>query len=223
MKHLPRPVVTAVLVVLGVGLTLADGVIHGRLTFRWVGTPSERLRAAELLQELPDRCGDWEVEQSLPLSDYAVNILQCESHINRIYVNRLTQQRVQVAVILGPFGPTSTHTPDICYTSRDYRIVRQRQRVSVPIEQSPDSQLWVITLRSDQLNQDTQRVYYGWSDGGPWEAPGEPRVHFGGRPYLYKLQVAAALDEVAEGNGPDASQVFLESFLPQLNIYLVRS
>ena len=194
MKPFKRPLVSVLLVVVGVGLTLADGVIHGRLTFRWIGTPTERLRAADRLLEIPDRCGDWEVVSSKPLSEYVQSILQFESHISRVYVNRQTQRHVQVAVILGPFGPTSTHTPDICYTSRDYRIQRQCQRVSVPSEHDPTSQLWVITLHSDQLNQDTQRVYYGWSDGGPWQAPGEPRVHFGGRPYLYKLQVAAAVD-----------------------------
>ena len=171
MKPFKRPLVSVLLVVVGVGLTLADGVIHGRLTYRWIGTPTERLRAADRLQEIPDRCGDWEVVSSKPLGEYVRSILQFESHISRVYVNRQTQQHVQVAVILGPFGPTSTHTPDICYTSRDYRILRQRQRVSVPSEHDPTSQFWVITLRSDQMNQDTQRVYYGWSDGGPWKAP----------------------------------------------------
>ena len=125
MKPFKRPLVSVLLVVVGVGLTLADGVIHGRLTYRWVGTPTERLRAADRLEEVPDRCGDWEVVSSKPLSEYVQSILQLESHISRVYVNRQTQQHVQVAVILGPFGPTSTHTPDICYTSRDYRILRQ--------------------------------------------------------------------------------------------------
>jgi len=223
MKVFSPSLTGILLVAFGVGLTLADGVIHGRWTYRWSGKPVERLKAAQRLQDVPDRCGDWETAVSQPLSEYVRSILQCESHINRVYVNRQTGARVQVAVILGPFGPTSTHTPDICYTSRDYRILEERRRVSVPSGETSGSQLWVVTLGSDQLDRDSQRVYYGWSDGGPWKAPGEPRVHFGGRPYLYKIQVAAAVPPGAEEEALDAGQSFLTSFLPQINAYLVRA
>ena len=65
------------------------------------------------------------------------------------------------------------------------------------------------------------RVYYGWSEGGPWLAPDSSRLAFAGRPYLYKIQVAS---QHAPGDAPEADDPclqFLKAFLPVLKDHLV--
>jgi hypothetical protein len=57
-------------------------------------------------------------------------------------------------------------------------------------------------------------VYYGWSTGGPWQAPESPRLSYAGASSLYKLQLAcyAASDE--QGGIKDLPTEFLKAFLP---------
>lgn len=209
------------LVVCGLGLTLADGVIHGRLTYRWSGPPVSRGHAAQLLQRVPSMCGEWEAVLSQPLDPYVVNILQCEAHVNRLYVHRQTGDAVQLAVIMGPFGPTSTHTPDLCYTSRNYTIRDDQHVVQIPVAGTERAELWSITVQLEQVQQEIRRVYYGWSDGGPWTAPRQPRVMYGGRPFLYKVQASTVIAPDAAAGAVDPCRTFLEQFLPQLKPFLV--
>jgi hypothetical protein len=214
-----------VLVLLAMGLTLTDGLVHGYLTYRWREPPDEISEAVQKLKELPHEFGDWQLESSKPLEDYVIDILQCAGSTNRSYVNRRTGQRVSVTIVLGPFGPIAVHTPEVCYTHRNHTLIDDRQQVSVQSEHMPDDQFWAVTLKSNDLNGRSLRVFYGWSDGGPWSAPELPRLHYGGRPYLYKIQVAAYPPLSADGGADeldDPCVKFLESFLPATRSCLVR-
>ena len=219
-KHLAAGGSLALLLA-GLGLTLADGVVHGRLTYRWSGSPAERKLAATRLQEIPANCGDWTLASSRPLEDEAVRILACEGYLNRVYVNRRTGQAVSVTLMVGPFGPTSAHTPAVCFSSRDYTISQEPSRALIAEGSSQDSEVWVVTVRSNQLDGETRRVYYGWSDGGPWKAPREPRLYYGGRPYLYKIQASIVLSSAESPAENDACREFLAVFLPQVRSYLL--
>lgn len=211
------PVLSIVLVV---GLTLLSGIIHGRMSDRW-GPPQDSLAAANKLAEIPDQFGGWKLQISEEISDSVVEMLECAGYINRTYVNQETGESVNVAILLGPPGPISVHTPEICYSSRDYAIVGEPQQVTVRSSQGSDDEFWAMTFQSRDLSADILRVYYAWSTGGGWSAAKAPRFTFAACPYLYKIQLAGHLPPGADAEASDPCRSFLQNFVPVATRYLV--
>jgi hypothetical protein len=204
------------------GVTLLGGAIQGKMSRRW-GKSLELDRLANRLRELPDAIGDWRTRSSQPLAPAAEGILECAGYVCRQYENRKTGEIINVAVLLGPAGPISVHTPDVCYSSQDYSVIEGPKRTKFDfVKESPD-ELWGTSLQSAKLTAGDLRVYYGWSTGGAWSAPEkDPRMAFAGQPYLYKLQVAGPLSSPVNGNTSDPSAAFLKDFLPAVRPYLVK-
>lgn len=199
-----------------VGMTLAAGAIHGHLTNRW-GEPPDLAAAAEKLQGIPDEFGDWQLRESKPLGEGVVRMLQCSGYINRIYANELTGSVVSVAILAGPPGPISVHTPEICYSSRDHTIEESPQRFTVRATEVPGEEFWGMTFRSNDLIGGRLRVCYAWSAGEPWSAPSQPRITFSGKPLLCKMQLATHLPPSGTTQPEDPSVTFLKEFLPVLD------
>jgi hypothetical protein len=205
-----------------VGLTMASGVVQGRLAHRW-GTPIDMSTIAEQLKSTPDEFGHWRLRSSDTMNKTVLETLQCKGYFVREYANRETGRSVNVALILGPSGPISVHTPEVCYSSQDFEIEEKRQAVTIGGDQDANDVLWAITFRSNDAIRGAEmlRVYYGWSTGGAWSATREPRLAFAGQPYLYKLQLAARLPAQADMAKEDVCRDFLSEFLPILRSHLV--
>ncbi len=186
---------------------------------RWGGGP-EIEKLADRLRELPTEIGPWRMRASQPLSPAAEAVLECVGFVGRQYENRQTGEVVTVALLLGPAGPISVHTPDVCYSSRDYVIRQSPEQVKLPGSDDQQDALWKTTLQSTGLDAGCLRVYYGWSTGGPWSAPADARFAFVGQPYLYKIQVAGALPSPDDEGGIDPALNFLNALLPVAKSYL---
>lgn len=203
-----------VLLVLALGAaSIAVGVVHGRLTNRW-GTPPDMKEAARKLDSLPQEISGWECTEH-DLDQRVADMLQCKGYVNRIYKNTKTGETISVVVLLGPAGPISVHTPEICYSSRDYKI--SSDRVKHPLDDKQD--LWDLRLKSTQAGAAPLRVLYGWTNDRDWHANADPRFAYGGRPLLYKIQLAGPLP--ANEKAPDPCEVFLSAFLPVLREHLL--
>jgi hypothetical protein len=195
-------------------LTILSGVIQGRLSNRW-GTPPDARKAATVLKELPSEFGGWRLEQTQDLSENVRNTLQCQDYVLGAYVHESGEQ-VQLAILLGPPGPISVHTPEICYSSREFDQVDER--TSMPVGGAEhESHLWRTTFRSRDLDGCMLHVYYAWSDGGRWNASESPRFEYAGRPYLYKLQLAGATSANTATPESDICAKFLDKFIPVWN------
>src|SRR5436305_14462199 len=98
-------------------------------------------------------------------------------YLMRSYVNRRTYGSVQVLIICGAPGPTSVHTPDVCYRGAGFsmqgqavRHIEKRKNAVTPVE------LWTADFhRSQGLLTQHLRIYWTWSAKGEWVAPGNPR------------------------------------------------
>ena len=206
-------------------VTLVSGTIHGRFTNRW-GTPPDLEAAGRRVESLPETFGDWRLTSEEDLDENAVRLLQCSGYIHRIYHNikKPSLPQIQVAVLVGPAGPISVHTPEICYSSRDYTIAQKRRHLNISLAgESGEHVLWGMSMSPNNLAKRTLRVCYGWSTGGAWQAPEHPRFQYGGQPLLYKIQIAS---EVAPGSSSDESESctsFLRAFLPVLDQRLFAS
>ena len=212
--------------ILVVGLTLLSGVLQGHIRNRW-GVPQAMRVAGQLLQDVPatfpGASGPWRVETVGEIGQYAVDQLECVASLARTYRNQRSGELVTVALILGPAGPMSVHTPEICFSSREYQEADLRQRVTLHNVAAGDAaeQFWALDFRSRRAWGDPLRVYYAWSTGGGWLAPDDARFALAGWPYLYKLQIAANAPRGANLQRNDPCRNFLNDFLPVVRQYLV--
>ncbi len=214
-----RRFLPALTIVLVAGLTLASGLIQGRMSNRWGPSP-DVLAVAKKLEDIPDRVGSWQLKASDEMDDFTANMLQCAGYILRTYENEQTREHVNMFIIVGPPGPTAVHTPEVCYDSQGYPIRDPRQQVRIDPD-GPEDEFWAMTLRSNDLDAGVLRVYYAWSTGGPWSATKGPRYAYAGRPYLYKIQLASRLPSYVDSEVNDPCSMFLQDFVSVAKRYLV--
>jgi hypothetical protein len=198
---------------LAAGITLAAAVLHGHWTNRW-GPPDALPKAAAVFAQLPQEFGAWHLVESQPLAPSARGILQCHDDAQGLYENRQTGEHVLFTLLLGPPGPMAVHTPEICYGSIDHVPLAQRQRVVLDPPELENS-AWMVQFQDlHELQGNITRVYYAWSEGSKWDAVEEPRITFGGNPYLFKMQLLVRLPEESAAVAADPGRAFLREFLP---------
>ncbi|MHB8863005.1 MAG: exosortase-associated EpsI family protein [Pirellulaceae bacterium] len=204
-----------------VGLTILSGTIQGHTSGRW-GKPADILAAARQLDKIPGKIGPWELEQSGKLDEPAARVLDCAGYVLRTYVRPDTGARAQVVILLGPPGPTSVHTPDICYNVRAYRTLQEMKPWSFSDGERKHS-LWGMTLEPIRLSEGGMlRVYHAWSTGHEWSAAKDARFAYAASRYLYKIQLACPLRELSDaGSDKDPGQDFLQAFIPAAQPFLV--
>lgn len=197
--------------------TLAT-VVHGRLTNRWGTADRDRAEAAARLQQVPVAFGDWELQKETQLEDRVLGILQCTGSWRRDYVHRPTGQLVVVVMIIGPPGQTSTHTPEMCYSTQGFTQLGGVERLSLDGTASNQHEFHRVKFTRDGLARDEMEVCYAWRQKDRWTVPGVPRVAFGGGTYLYKMQLASLHDAGHTGSKSKIDcEAFLKEFLPVLD------
>lgn len=192
---------------------LVSGVAHGVLDGRWT-VQSDLIAFGEGLSDLPERCGDWVLNETRELSNNAQRLLRCHGSLVREYVNEQTGDRVTVAVLFGPRGPIAVHTPEVCYTSVGTEVAGPRESETVDADGIAHS-FWKTAFIEWGDPKPAFEVWYGWSDGGPWLASERPR--FWMTDNLFKLQLAGPY---AENDTESPCQEFLAAFLPEVQDYL---
>jgi hypothetical protein len=124
---------------------------------------------------------------------------------------------------LGPPGPISVHTPEICYSSRDFKIGGERRAVTIAARDGTNHRLWELPLKTNNVHAMPLRVFYAWNAGAQWEAAEYPRFGYSGLSHLYKLQIAVTTAGQTKSSDFDAGRDFLEGFLDQLQSRLVEA
>jgi hypothetical protein len=194
-----------------IAITVAAAIVQGRATNRW-GASDTATHAATIFTRLPESFGDWKLLETQKLSPLVCGTLQTEHYSQGVYEHRTTGQRATLTLLLGPPGPMSVHTPEICYSAADFSKISDRQHVNIAAGDTNDT-AWMTQFHSTHdLQGSVIRVYYSWHDGQRWKAVEEPRVTYGARPYLFKVQVLTELPADAENNAEDAARSLLQQF-----------
>ncbi len=201
---------TVLFISLALAATVAGGIVHGYWQQRW-GDPAEVAIAVERLGTSPSNFGPWKLVQATTLSDTERHILQNYGYIGGLYQHADSGQRIQFSVLLGPSGPTSVHTPEICLGSHALVATGQRQAMSVT---DSDARFWTLTFRTNDVARHSLRAVYGWRFDDTWSASQQPRIAFAGAPYLYKLQLVCYEDD---DTSLETCDEFLKSALSELN------
>lgn len=207
------------IVVVAALITLGAAIHQGRTANRW-GLSGEMMEIAPVVTSLPRDIGRWHLESPEKMTAYEENTLQCAEYLKGAYVNRDTGETVMANLLLGPPGPTSVHRPEICFSAIDFP--QESQRKSIVLrggkegeKTSESDTAWRVQFRNTKdISGGVVRVYYAWNDGTQWTASEDPRVAYGTRPYLFKIQVVSNLDESASADEDDPAKAFLMEFIP---------
>lgn len=203
-----------------VAMTVVVGIVHGRWTNRWGHRPDIK-SAGIRLEQLPMTIGDWQSKTNDALDPGAASLLRCAGTVSRVYENGKTGDRISIAVLLGPSGPISVHTPEVCYSSQDYHISQDRTRWTLADADQSGDELWDLRMEGNDISAAPFRVLYGWTNNKLWHATENPRFSFGGSSYLYKLQLAGPIP--TEEQKRDVCREFLTEFLPILRKHMLDS
>jgi hypothetical protein len=188
-------------------LTVASGIAFGYWTNRW--GPGNQLEAAGThLQSFPTKIGEWRQIGETQIDEGTRTILECSGYVYRHYVSERTGAKVHVVVVVGPPGPISVHTPEICYSSRDFDLAEPRQKIVLHGKVGAPS-FWQATFKSRAAGGGFLRSYYAWSSGDHWVASRSPRFEFGGSRILFKIQLACELQSLSTEQDTDACRSFL--------------
>lgn len=193
-------------------LVCTAGILHGRWTGRW-DSGNAAAEAAKRMDTLPMAAGDW-VAESLPINPREKSIAQADGMISRRYTNRQTGQVVTLMLLCGRSGPISVHTPDVCFPGAGFREVGSPSQFSAG--DSAGDRLWVRHFEREAPGSLPIRVYYGWNEGGAWQASENPRFAHGGKPVLFKLYVLRQLTSRSDGVDSDPAADLIRRILPQL-------
>jgi hypothetical protein len=213
-KTLPVISLTRFLFILCLGLTMtvATGLVYGHLSQRWGAAP-DLVAAGRHLESLPTQIADWELVREEPIQKNVIEILSCAGFVNRQYVNRRSGDTINIAIMVGPSGPISVHTPEVCYSSRAYSIQEPREFTAIPGEDGSEHSFWRVSFRSNNSYGDQLRVYYAWAAEDTWRASEYPRFEYAGRPILYKLQISSLVAREADAEKDDPCKAFLAEML----------
>ena len=168
-------------------------------------------------ERLPDRVGRWQMVGSQKLSTPVQTMLACEAFVSRAYRHLETGEVCNVAVIVGPPGPTAAHEPAACYAARFERLALQQIDLGRLTQEDRRGHLWLQALQADDTRQ--HYVLYGWSDGGQWSAPRHARLALARHRLLAKVQISASAPHEAAAR--QACGAFLRDLLPALDRHVV--
>jgi len=206
----PRPLLIALVSV--VAMTVMSGMVQGELRNRW-GRSEDMLALAAKLDEMPKTLGNWKMKSADKLSLSVMDMLQCTGYVARCYAHAKTGETVNVMVILGPAGPTAVHTPEICFSSRDYQQTEDRQVVVLKDATDNAHRFWSLAFKANYPRDNTLRVMYAWTDGSFWQAPEDARFAFAGKPYLYKIQIQTDSPSIGSSFASNACSRFLDDLI----------
>jgi hypothetical protein len=194
-----------------IAITVVAAIVQGRATNRW-GASDSVANAATIFTRLPKTFGDWNLLETQELPREVCGLLQTEHYSHAVYEHRTTGQHATLTLLLGPPGPMSVHVPEICYSAADFSQISDRHQVSIGPGDTNDT-AWMTQFNSrHDLQGSVIRVYYSWHDGQRWNAVDEPRVTYGARPYLFKVQAFTELPAGAENDAEDAARSLLQQF-----------
>jgi len=163
----------------------------------WWGKSSEKLDALteRLVNHVPMVVGDWE-GTDLEVDPRQIAASNCPGNVSRVYVNRHTNDAVNVFLVSGTARHVTQHTPDWCYRAAGYEMEGQASSYLLDCgETMDDPEFSMATFKKeDTLGTERQWILWSFSDNGEWECPGTNWVkpHFAGRPALCKVYLSTS-------------------------------
>jgi len=204
-------------ILVGLGVLVACGTVHGILTDRWT-TATKVQEAVARLDAVPRTLGEWDGEDvELPAQEQEA--AGGAGYLHRRYVHRQTGVVVGVLLVCGRSGPVAVHTPDVCYTGAGYQLTLPPVQREVEGEGGAEAaafQMIELENKENATGPGRLRVYWSWSGGARWVAPRYPRLALAHYPVLYKLYVIQDVSRADETRKEESALRFMRILLPEL-------
>jgi len=214
------PIIVAVLLI--VGLTYFEF----QMTDRLAGTNVSAEQRAELLNRVPAAVGDWHGDD-MPIDPNVRKTAGAIGAVQREYHNVRTGEKVSLWLIVGHAREVSFHTPDVCYPSQGFTARASENSVYPMVfpDQPKTDFLTNTFLLENNTGPTLKRVFWNWynpmnkaNEGKVvWEAPSNPRWHFGNSRALYKMYFTSSMRDPKETAEQSACVRFAREFLPEVN------
>jgi hypothetical protein len=190
-------------------LLLAGAAVHGAITQRWSTFAPEAARR-ERMHALVVKYEDCEssfIESDLPLKERSIAT-------SRQYHSTSLGFASSTSIISGIPGAVATHTPDVCYTSSGYTMIRSPKRQTITIGGQPATILVADFEKVKATQVERVRVRWAWSIDGNWDVPDYARFRYLKSPELFKLYVVTSLpaDEESADDPPTVAAFVAAAF-----------
>ncbi len=202
------------------------GFIAIAACFAWQAQVVDRfgnssINAAELatrFEKVPMVVGDWEGED-LEVPGEIRKRAGAVGHVNRLYTNKLTGDRVVLWLIVGHPRDIVRHTPDICYPSQGFRQLKEAVQHEMPSPTGVQAEFWNAAFNRESNRQSsTERCFWAWSVDGNWEAPKKPRFHFpGSYKAIFKMYFTVPESDATATAALSPANEFAKVFIPIVN------
>ena len=195
-------------------ITIGPAFLYGRYTNRW-GQTTELARAAELLDQLPNEFGSWkQISKNQPLPKRVFMELGLAAEIGRQFIDRETGESVGLLLLVGRPGRLVRHPPEICYANRANSQIGDARSILLD-QPADDHEFRLLEYQRDRAGIGERFfVAYGFTvDGSVWKAPPAPRLQYGGKSRLYKLQVLSVPLGVDDATSAASIKKFIREFV----------
>jgi hypothetical protein len=200
--------------VAAVVLVVAAGTVHGLWTNRW-GATEELKTAIARLDSVPRSLPGWDPVPTPPLSTNQTG--GAAGSFFQRYRKQGTGKIVGVFLLCDLPGLVACHTPDVCYVASGFTISDKQ-----PFRLDADGPQEFLTARfqKDSGGETAfQRIFWSWTNSGPWTTPADPRLTFlqsANSRLLYKIYVTRDLTTGDEPLETDPCVDLLRQLLPEL-------
>lgn len=200
--------------VAALALIVPAGVVRGLWVGRWSAPEAFQARL-ERLNRIPLRIGDWTGRDVAPEA-HTYERAGVAGGIMRRYQDS-AGRAVMLLLVCGRPGPTSVHTPEVCYAGLGYDAIGERSLVGGRGDRSTDSFWTVIFRKRDTPTPEFLRIFHAWSEGKAWQAPSNPRIAFSGAGALYKMYVVRSMDHLDSEPQADPCLLFMDALLGEVD------
>ena len=213
-----------VLPILAIVVILAAGTYYqGTYSERWGRRNSDLLnKFSERLANVPLAFGEWEGNDQ-EYDEEQFKLSNCDGCVSRLYTSKRTNETVSVYLVSGTARNITIHTPNWCYVGAGFDMESQPQKYDIECsdnnpDNNPSAEFITTTfLRNTLQVTEHLRIFWTFSDNSNWFGPTGAKMHFAGRPALFKLYLITPIMDPKETPEDSPSKRFAEEFMPILN------
>lgn len=199
-------------------IIVPTAIVQGRWSGRWSTSEAFDVRLAAM-RKIPMKIGQWTGKNIEPEARTWERAGVAGGLMRRYEAP--DGSVVTMMIVCGLPGPTSVHTPEVCYAGAGYEPATPRTQVAIPRSLGPGDEFWSIDfLKQDTTTPEYLRIFHAWSTDGRWHASTNPRADFAGSRSLYKLYFVRSLPRLGVLPRADSAIAFMHQCLPEIAVAL---
>lgn len=188
---------------------------------RWGEPGAEAEEMGKRFKSVPKDIGNGEwIGQDMPVDEQNRKTAGAVKYVSRHYRNEKSGREVRLWLIVGHSRDICRHTPNVCYPNAGFRQESPQIRYEVPMEGKDPAQFFTAKfIKENALGRVAERVFWAWNhpDTNKWEAPENPRFHYGLSRALYKVYFTSNVQANEKTVDDNLAAEFAKVMLPEID------